>query len=96
MADDKYIINDYSLEQIRNRYEVKVVQAMREKLLDETDFCGCKICIEDIYALSMNTLPAHYVQRASIILKKDPPSDADIVRTVEDAIDQVKVRPNHQ
>ena len=95
MSDPKYVVNDTSLDHVRNRHEVIVLEIMREKLPGETDFCGCKLCLEDVYAVAMNTLPAHYVQSSSIILKKDPPSDADIARTVEDAFDKVKVRPNH-
>ena len=95
MNDQKYIVNENSLDHVRNRHEVIVLGFMRDKLPEETDFCGCKLCVEDVYAVAMNTLPAHYVQRSSIILKKGPPSDADIARTVEDAIDKVKVRPNH-
>ena len=95
MGNPKYIINDISLENVRNRHETIVLEIMRNNLPRETDFCGYKLCIEDVYAVAMNTLPAHYVQSSSIILKKEPPSDADIARTVEDAIDRVKVRPNH-
>lgn len=95
MSEEKYMINDISLDHVRNRHEIIVLGVMREKLPGEKDFCGCNLCLEDVYAVAMNTLPAHYVQRSSIILNKEPPSDADIARTVEDAIDKVKVRPNH-
>lgn len=95
MADDKYIVNDYSLEHIRNRHETAVAEIMRDKLALEDDFCGCRICIEDVFALTLNVLPPHYVQTTSIILKKDRPSEQDVNRAVEDAIDKVKVRPNH-
>ena len=95
MGKQNYMINDFSLDHVRNRHEAIVLNFMREKLPGETDFCGCNLCLEDVYAVAMNTLPAHYVQRSSIILKKEPPSDADIARTVEDAFDKVKVRPNH-
>ncbi len=95
MANDKYIINDYSLEHVRNRYETTVIQIMRDRLLDEQDFCGCNLCLEDVYALAMNTLPAHYVQASAILLSRDPPTEADIARSVEDAFDTVRVRPNH-
>ena len=95
MTNEKYIVNDYSLEHVRNRYEVEVLQMLRDKLPEEKDFCGCKICIEDVYALAMNALPSHYVQTSSIILKKGPPTETDISRTVVDAIDAVMVRPNH-
>lgn len=95
MNEPNYIINDIPLNQVRNRHESIVLDFMREKLPAESDFCGCKLCLEDVFAVVMNSLPAHYVQKSSIILKKDPPTDADIARAVEDAIDRVKARPNH-
>ena len=95
MGAQNYNIKDFSLNHVRNRHEVIVLDIMRDRLSGETDFCGCKLCLEDVYAVALNALPAHYVQKASIILKKEPPSGADIARTVEDAIDRVKVRPNH-
>ncbi len=95
MSEPNYIINDISLNHVRNRHESIVLDFMREKLPAESDFCGCKLCLEDVYAVAMTSLPANYVQKSSIILKKEPPTDADIARTVEDAIDRVRVRPNH-
>ena len=95
MSAKNFMVNNISLDHVRNRHETIVLDFMREKLPGESDFCGCKLCLEDVFAVAMNTLPAHYVQSSSIILKQEPPSNADIARTVEDAIDRVKVRPNH-
>ena len=95
MGNEKYLVNDYSLDHVRNRHEATVAEILREKLPEEKNFCGCRICIEDVYALTLNNLPSHYVQTTSIILNKTPPSREDIARAVENAIDAVKVRPNH-
>ena len=95
MANNKYIIGETTLEHVRNRHEARVIDTMRAILSDMKDFCGCRICLEDVFAVAMNGLPAHYVQSASIVLKKMPPTEQDISRAVADAIDVVQVRPNH-
>lgn len=95
MASDKYAIGDISLQNVRNRHEVRVVEAMRNMLPEVDGFCGCRICIEDVYALAMNELPPHYVQSSAIVLVKAPPSEQDISRAVADGIGKVRVRPNH-
>lgn len=95
MANNKYIVGDTSLEHVRNRHEIRVIEVMDAMISETEGFCGCRICLEDVFAVAMNTLPAHYVQSASIVLKKMPPSEQDISRAVADAIGIVRVRPNH-
>lgn len=95
MADYKYIYNDYSLERIRNRHEIKVLDIMRDMLPEMENFCGCRVCVEDVFALALNALPPHYTHTASIVIRRDPPLPEDIARSVIDAIDKVRVRPNH-
>jgi hypothetical protein len=51
--------------------------------------------VEDVYAIALNDLPAHYVQNGSLVFRRQPPSDEDIQRAVADALDKVRVRPNH-
>ena len=72
-----------------------VVAAMRELIPAVQDFCGCRLCVEDVYAIALNSLPAHYVQSGSLVLRRAPPSDDDVQRAVADALDRVRVRPNH-
>jgi Late competence development protein ComFB len=95
MIDEQYRFNDFSLETIRNRQEARVADAMRELLPLADDFCGCRLCVEDVYAIALNELPAHYVQHGSFVLRKQLPSDEDVRRAVTDALDKVRVRPNH-
>ena len=89
-----YDINGTSLLNIRNSYEVKVINAIR-KLLAEYKKCdGCSICIQDIYALSLSGIKPKYVQDGTIILKKD--DDQKIVeKVVKCAIEKVIANPNH-
>jgi len=95
MADDRYRYNDFTLDKIRNRQEARVVASMRDLLPGAEDFCGCRLCVEDVYAIALNELPSHYVQSGSMVLRKNPPTDEDIRRAVQDALDKVRVRPNH-
>lgn len=95
MTEERYLYNDFSLAGIRNRHEPRVVEAMRELLPAADDFCGCRLCVEDVYAMALNLLPAHYVQSGSMVLGQEIPTDEDIKRAVADALDTVRVRPNH-
>jgi hypothetical protein len=95
MPDERYQIGDFTLETVRNRQEMRVVTAMRDLLPTAEDFCGCRLCVEDVYAIALNSLPPHYVQSGALLLRKPPPSDDDIARAVQDALDKVRVRPNH-
>jgi Late competence development protein ComFB len=93
--DDRYRFSDFTLDKIRNRQEARVAAAMRSLLPGAEGFCGCRLCVEDVYAIALNALPPHYVQSGSIVLRKNPPTDADVERAVSDALDKVRVRPNH-
>ena len=95
MTDERYTYNDFTLTGIRNRHETRVVSAMQDLLPKAGDFCGCRICVEDVYAMALNMLPPHYVQSGSLVLRKTAPTGSDIKRAVSDALDTVRVRPNH-
>jgi hypothetical protein len=89
-----YDIDGLSLVDIRNRNEPRVIQALREELPKVTGFCGCRLCVEDVYARAMNQITPHYVQTGSIVLQRQPPDD-EIRKTVVDALARVKDRPKH-
>lgn len=91
----KYEINNFSLQNIRNTYEIPVINAMKSLLPDFSEFDNCQICIEDIYALSMSRIPPTYVQKGTIVLKKDV-DDEDIREVVKYAIQQIISRPKHK
>jgi hypothetical protein len=95
MADERYHIYDFSLEKVRNRQEARVIAAMRLRLPTAPDFCGCRLCVEDVYAIALNALPPHYVQSGSMVMRRVPPTEQDVERAVADALDKVRVRPNH-
>lgn len=96
MDSSKYVINGYSLANIRNRHEVRVIDALRKLIPTHKTFCGCRLCVEDVYALALNTFLPHYVQRGAIILRREPPTEADFEAAVSEAMDRVSERPNHE
>jgi hypothetical protein len=94
-ADEKYAVNGFDLTKVRNRNEVRVVAAMQKVLADANGFCGCQLCVEDVYALCLNQIPSHYVQSGAIVLNHKNPSQAEIERIAAAAVVRVGSTPNH-
>ncbi|MCP4752263.1 MAG: late competence development ComFB family protein [Proteobacteria bacterium] len=94
MKTAAYEIFDISLENVRNNHEAKVIKFMKELIPQFPEFDYCSICIQDVYALSLNQLPPKYAQAGTIILKKDL-KDEDFRDVVESAIEQVTKQTNH-
>lgn len=92
---DRYTIDGYSLEHVRNRNEPRVVDALRRLAPEQPGFCGCPLCLEDSYALALNSIGAHYVQRGSLILRKEPPAAEEIDGAVREAMARVTEHPKH-
>ncbi|MDH4224737.1 MAG: late competence development ComFB family protein [Deltaproteobacteria bacterium] len=91
---EDYFINDCDLSHIRNRNELRVIRLLRKQLPEEKDFCGCRICVEDVYAATLNTIPPQYAQTGSILMEHKP-SDDEILRVLHQAIARVKHNPTH-
>lgn len=93
MAETQLVVKGVDLGRIRNRNEKRVVQLMPE-ILDQyyEDYLFEQLDIEDIYALTLNLLPARYVQRGSIILS-DRLSDFVIKSKIREATERVLEHP---
>ncbi len=91
---DKYTINGHSLESVRNRNEVIVIDAMREILPTEAHLSNCTLCIEDVYALSLSRIPPTYTHKGSIVLKPEY-SKAEIFEVVENVVRIIAEKPKH-
>jgi len=89
-----YTFGNASLYKIRNRNELRVINLLGEVLQAYPDYCPEPLDIEDIYALTLNKLPAHYVQEGSIILQ-DPIDDTTIRDCLREAVQSVRRRPNY-
>jgi hypothetical protein len=89
-----YSFGDTSLYKIRNRNELRVIKLLGEILQEHPDYSPEPLDIEDIYALTLNKLPAHYVQEGSIVLH-DPVDDTTIRDSLRKAVQSVRQRPNY-
>ena len=89
-----YTFGNTSLHKIRNRNELRVIKLLGEILKEYPDYSPEPLDIEDIYALTLNKLPAHYVQEGSVVLQ-DPIDDTTIRDCLREAIRSVRQRPNY-
>jgi len=89
-----YTFGNASLYKIRNRNELRVIKLLGEVLPETPGYTPEALDIEDIYALTLNILPAHYVQEGSIVLH-DPVDDTTIRDALRQAIRSVGQRPNY-
>ena len=53
---------DYELDNIVNLSEMLVIKVIKQYLEEHPKVCRCGVCLEDMYALALNRIPAKYVQ----------------------------------
>lgn len=70
-----------------NRNEGRVICTIHA-IIEKEGVCVTRKDIQDIFALSMNRIPAHYVHRGTIVLNS-PVSQEDIKEVVRDSMTQV-------
>jgi len=93
MANNPLEVKGFDLNKIRNRNERRVAKLMAEIIEDYyDDYIFEQLDVEDIYALTLNLLPARYVQKGTIILQ-DRLSDFEIKSKVREATDRVLQNP---
>ncbi len=90
----RYIFGNTSLYRIRNRNELRVIKNLPNILQEHPGYKLDTLDIQDIYALALNKLPAHYVQEGSIILH-EPVDDTMIRDAIREAFQIVIQNPNH-
>jgi len=78
---------------IRNRNEARVIDLIPGVLAEFPSLCPSRTDIEDIYALTLNKLPARYVQAVSLVIA-EPVNDEMIREMLRDAVRTVRARPN--
>lgn len=94
MKKEDYEIFGTSMENVRNMNEIKVIKFMNELIPQFPDFDYCTICLQDVYALSLNQLTPRYTQAGTIVLRKEL-KDEDYRDVVESAIETVTRNVNH-
>ena len=93
-----YTIEDCSVGDIINYNEIIAIQTIREILKENPSFCRCSICIEDAFALTLNTLPPRYIQITSAekyINSKNFINETMIWERAMKALEKVRANPNH-
>ena len=81
-------------DRIRNRHEQRVINLL-EGVLDEFPLFSPNVTdIEDIFALTLNRLPARYVQPVTLVID-EPVGEEAIKEVIRNVIITVIMRPNH-
>ena len=94
MQLEDYIINGFSLDDIRNIYEIRVINQMKLILPEFTEFDGCQNCLRDVYALALSRIPATYAL-GNVNLSGEELQEDEINGIVKYAIYQVMQHPKH-
>ena len=84
-----------NLDRIHNRNEKRVIKAMEVVLPGMEGFCGCNLCIADVYAATLNSLPAHYIQPGGMALRRTPEREEDVQAAVRQAVELIIDKPVH-
>jgi len=98
---EEKILFGCDLSSIENLNEELVIEVMEKIINDDNTICKCQLCIEDIYALSLNKIKPLYVQSTfkestfkGYDLKKI--LDKELVgKAINDAIATISRNPNH-
>jgi competence protein ComFB len=93
-----YRVGGHSLADLPNYHEQVVLELLREIYAGAEPPCGCSICVEDTYALALNSLPPRYIQATSVRSYQDSVHfiATEAVRAkVLEAVEKVRAHPNH-
>lgn len=92
---DDYYIDNHGLDEVRNANEILVIDAIKRLRSDFPDFDNCHICIEDIYAASLNQLPPQYKQNTLLIDESEVTNKKEIDKAVRKAFKKIIKNPRH-
>lgn len=90
-----------NLDRIRNAVEVLTCRVLERKLEACVEICRCQQCVEDIYCMAMNRVPALYYHSEKSFARrlKDQGPPTDILQAIETALDHaiftVGQNPSH-
>ena len=91
---EDYDCQGFSLVNIRNRNEPRVIKLLPEVLAEFPGYDPEILDIQDIYALTLNKLKPRYAQEATLVLNEIVTDDI-IRKKLRQAIRRVKRFPNH-
>ena len=93
-----YEVNGVDLFHIVNFNEVMVLQAMREIYEANPEYCDCAICVEDAFALALNSLPPRYMQCTSLESYRQSDryiDETQVQAAVREAMKKINKNPRH-
>ncbi|MBF0276693.1 MAG: late competence development ComFB family protein [SAR324 cluster bacterium] len=85
-------LDGISFDKIRNQNESRVKAMMLDVLKEFDNYYPTKIDLEDIYALTLNKLPARYIQAEGFTLEEDI-TEEEICENLRSAIKRVSQSP---
>ncbi|MDR2161928.1 MAG: late competence development ComFB family protein [Desulfovibrio sp.] len=88
----KYLVDSIDMYNLRNRNELRVAECMREILETMIYETISEKDLKDVYAYSLNQLPARYAQNGTIVLN-DPVRRSAVLKVVRDAFTFVMDNP---
>ena len=97
MRTNNGLVKEYSVKNMHNTNEARVYEMM-EKIMEWTEhseICSCSICLEDIYAITLNSLPPHYKHSLTVDMHRERILDKEITIEIVKAIEKVRKKPNH-
>lgn len=95
IKNSQYKFISANLNGIRNQNEKRITELLPEILNEFSDFKPDVIDIQDIYALSLNLLPAFYTQKHTIVYN-NPITDQLVREAIRKAIEIVWANPRKE
>lgn len=92
--EKKLMVLGHCMDHMKNKNEELVKKAMEEALPGMASLCLCAMCIEDIFALALNSIPSGYQHSMSIALYKKTAFE-EVRKAVLEAAEKVKGKPKH-
>ena len=93
-----YTVQGHSLYEIINYNEYVILRLMRQLYARDDSICGCSICVEDTFALALNSLPARYIQVTSLQTYEQSQhfiDEEEVRNKLVAAVGKVKADPKH-
>ncbi len=85
---------EIDLQKIQNKNEQRVMSLLIDILEEYKGYEPNQTDIEDIYALTLNSLPARYTQPVTLVID-EPVKEHMIREKIRAAVKTVRERPNH-
>ncbi|MDR0453298.1 MAG: late competence development ComFB family protein [Deferribacteraceae bacterium] len=87
-----HYIND-----LKNVNEKRVWSMLAEYVDDNNinDICTCSICLMDVAAITLNSIPAHYMCEENMVAAQEKISDTEIFEQLKKAMIVVEKTPHH-